>query len=413
MKQITHRICSVAIAAALTGILVSCNSSSEEGSGGGASGGQSRGGGPGGGRPAPLVVASEVNLNLINNRLKAVGNGEAVSSVSVVPLSGGIITDVLVSPGQQVEKNATLVTLDSEEQQIAHDRAARAASEAEIDATRLEQLFSTRTATQVELSRAEALQLDAQLALNDAQLRLRRRTITAPISGIVGFVSVDPGNYINAQSELMTIDDRSSIVVEFWIPERFANLVEIGQSVKAVALADPATQYTGTLNGIGSRIESDSRTLPVKAVIDNVNDKLRPGMSFELLLEFPGQQFAGVNPLAIQWDSEGSYVWKIVEDKVQRVPARIIQRNPESVLVEAALKPGDKVVSEGLLALRSGATVRIQGAQVPPAPEQGGGGGAGKGSGKSAGKSEEGSGKSTDEKPAAAADASTNGATGS
>ena len=410
MKQITHRICSFAIAAALMGILVSCDSSSQEASGGGAgsSGGQSRGG-PGGGRPAPLVVASDVSLNLINNRLKAVGNGEAVSSVSVVPLSGGIITDVQVSPGQQVERNATLVTLDSEEQQIARDRAARAASEAEIDARRLEQLFSTRTATQVELSQAEALQLDAKLALDDAELRLRRRTIAAPIGGIVGFVSVDPGNYITAQSELMTIDDRSSIVVEFWIPERFANLVEIGQSVKAVALADPATQYTGILSGIGSRIESDSRTLPVKAVIDNDKDKLRPGMSFELLLEFPGQQFAGVNPLAIQWDSEGSYVWKIVEGKVQRVPARIIQRNPESVLVEAELEPGDQVVSEGLLALRSGASVRIQGAQVPPAPEQGNGGGAGRGPGSGS----EDSSKSTDNKPAAAADASATGATGS
>ena len=410
MKQITHRICGFAIAAALMGILVSCDSSSQEASGGGAgsSGGQSKRG-PGGGRPAPLVVASDVSLNLINNRLKAVGNGEAVSSVSVVPLSGGIITDVLVSPGQQVERNATLVTLDSEEQQIARDRAARAASEAEIDATRLEQLFSSRTATQVELSRAEALQLDTKLALDDAELRLRRRTIAAPISGIVGFVSVDPGNYITAQSELMTIDDRSSIVVEFWIPERFANLVEIGQSIKAVALADPATQYTGILSGIGSRIESDSRTLPVKAVIDNDKDKLRPGMSFELLLEFPGQQFAGVNPLAIQWDSEGSYVWKIVEGKVQRVPARIIQRNPESVLVEAELAPGDQVVSEGLLALRSGASVRIQGAQVPPAPEQGNGGGAGRGPGSGS----EDSSKSTDNKPATAADASATGATGS
>ena len=406
MKQVTRRICGFAIAAALMGILVSCDSSSPEASGGGAgsSGGQSRGG-SGGGRPAPLVVASEVNLNLINNRLKAVGNGEAVSSVSVVPLSGGIITDVLVSPGQQVEKSATLVTLDSEEQQIALDRAARAASEAEIDATRLAQLFRSRTATQVELSRAEALQLDAKLAMDDAELRLRRRTITAPISGIVGFVSVDPGNYITAQSELMTIDDRSSIVVEFWIPERFANLVEIGQSIEAVALADPATQYTGILSGIGSRIESDSRTLPVKAVIENDKDKLRPGMSFELVLDFPGQQFPGVNPLAIQWDSEGSYVWKIVEGKVQRVPARIIQRNPESILVEAELAPGDQVVSEGLLALRSGASVRIQGAQVPPAPEQGGGGGTGSG--------DEANSKSNDNKPAAAAEASATGATGS
>ena len=407
MKKYIPRIGTYALIIGSMGLILSCDSSSPETTGGGAAsssapsgnaGRPSGGGRPGGGRPAPLVVASDVEMKLINNRLKAVGNGAATSSVSVVPLSGGIITEILVSPGQQVAAKATLVTLESEEQQIAYDRAERAASEAQSDAARLEQLYSSRTTTQVELNRARAALNDARLALSDAELRLRRRTITAPISGIVGFVSVDSGNFINAQSELMTIDDRSSIVVEFWVPERFANLVEIGQSIKAVALADPATQYTGTLSGIGSRIEADSRTLPVKAVIDNTSDKLRPGMSFELLLEFPGQRFPGVDPLAIQWDSEGSYIWKIVENKVQRVPARIIQRNPESVLVDAELAPGDQVVSEGLLALRSGAPVRVQGAENPGRPENGNRGGNNR----------------PESKPTAAADAaSASGATGS
>jgi len=332
-----------------------------------ASASRSGGGGrPGGGRPPPLVVASDVSEALINDRLKAVGNGTAQASVSVVPLSGGILTEVLVSPGQRVEVNTVLAKLDAEEQQIARDRAAREAAEAEADATRLEQLYRSRTTTQVERNRARAALSDAQLALRDAELKLARRTITAPISGIVGFVSVDTGNYIDAQTELMTIDDRSELVVEFWVPERFANQIALGQSVSAVALSDPATEYTGTVSGIGSRIERDSRTLPVKARIENLGDRLRPGMSFELQLNFPGQRYPAVDPLAIQWDSEGSFVWQIVDDKVQRVSATIIQRNPEAVLVNADLKPGDRIASEGLLALRPGASVRIEGGSQQP-----------------------------------------------
>lgn len=326
--------------------------------GGGAPGGR-RGGG---GRPPPLVVASEVSEALINDRLKALGSGSAQASVSVVPLSGGILTDVLVTSGQRVEAGEILARIDAEEQQIARDRAARAATEAESDVARLRQLMRTSTATQVELDRARAALTDAQLALRDAELRLSRLTITAPIAGVVGFVSVDSGNFIDAQTELLTIDDRAGIAVEFWVPERFANQIALDQSISAVALADPGKVYEGQISGIGSRIEPASRTLRVKALIDNQDDRLRPGMSFEMQLAFPGESYAAVDPLSIQWDSNGSFVWKLNDDKVERVAARIVQRNPENVLVDSELSIGDLVIKEGLLSLRQGATVRVEGA---------------------------------------------------
>ena len=161
---------------------------------------------------------------------------------------------------------------------------------------------------------------------------------------------------------MVTIDDRSTIIVEFWIPERFANQISIGQTVEATALANPGKVYKGLISGIESRIETDSRTLPVEAELDNSSDSLRPGMSFELQLSFTGQTFAAVNPLAIQWDSTGSFVWRVVDDKAQRMPVKIIQRNPESVLIDGDIEVDDPIVIEGLMSLRPGATVRVQGA---------------------------------------------------
>ena len=102
-------------------------------------------------------------------------------------------------------------------------------------------------------------------------------------------------------------------------------------------------------------------------------------MSFELELKFPGQQYPAVDPLAIQWDSDGSFVWKIVEGSVLRLAATIIQRNRDSVLIDAELKPGDQVVIEGVLALRQGAKVRVQGQTQP---ERKSGDGAGRNSSK-------------------------------
>ncbi len=319
----------------------------------------------GGGRPPPLVVTRPATMALINDRLKAVGSGTAMASVSVVPLSSGMLTEVLVDSGQRVKSGDVLAKIDNESELIARDRAARTVADAANDANRIAKLVRSNTATSVELDRARATLADAELALREAELKLSRRTITAPISGIVGIVPVDKGNYVTTQTELSTIDDRSTIIVEFWVPESFANQVSIKQPVEAVALANPSKTYDGFISGIGSRIETDSRTLPVQATLNNDSDSLRPGMSFELQLRFAGQEYPAVNPLSIQWDSNGSYIWKIVEDKASRVPVTIIQRNPESVLVDAELEPGDAIVIEGLLSLRPGATVRTQGGRRP------------------------------------------------
>lgn len=322
--------------------------------------GQARSG-QGRGRPPALVVAQPAIEALINDRLKAVGSGMAKASVSVAPLSGGLLEEVLVSSGEYINKGDVLARLDNEEQQIARDRAARLVDNAAIEESRLAKLFRSRTASEADLIRARAALTDARLALRDSELTLARREIKAPVAGFVGLIDVDQGNFVTPQTELVTIDDRSTIVLEFWVPERFSDQVAIGQSIEATSQANPAVVHRGTITGIGSRIETDSRTLPVQAELGNGDDTLRPGMAFNINLNFTGQSYPAVDPLAIQWDSKGSYVWVLEESKVKRVPVQIIQRNPESVLVAGALEAGEKVVTEGLMRLRPGASVREQG----------------------------------------------------
>ena len=329
--------------------------------------GQRNAGAPGGGRPgrgAPrdaLVVSEAATEALVNDRLNAVGSGEAKAAATVVPLSSGTLVDLSVSPGQHVIKGDILARLDDDEQSLARDRAARIAQDAAITESRLAELYKSKSTSASELDNAKAARADADLVLQDAELKLQRRLITAPISGIVGLVSIDPGNYVTAQTDLLTIDDRSTILVKFWVPERFANSISLGQSLTASAVASPGKKLNGMVSEIGSRVETDSRTLPIVATLDNASDTLRPGMSFELQLHFSGDSFPAVNPLAIQWDSQGSYVWRVDDSKAQRVPVTIVQRNPESVLVAGAVNVDDQIITEGTLSLRDGASVRIQG----------------------------------------------------
>ena len=82
-------------------------------------------------------------------------------------------------------------------------------------------------------------------------------------------------------------------------------------------------------------------------------------MAFEVELNLPGESLLSIEPLALQWSSEGAFVWAVREGKAARVPVEIRQRNANSILVEAPLEPGEPIVVEGVQNLRPGAPVEI------------------------------------------------------
>lgn len=331
-------------------------------------GGQ-RPGRPGGARET-LVVVSPVGEGLVNDRLTAIGNGQAVRSVSVRTLVSGQIIDIPVRPGSRVERGDVLMRLDAAQEELDVERARLAVSEAQARVDRLESLVASSAASSVEADQARNTLDAARVALRGAELELSRRTVTAPISGSLGILAVNAGDYVTSQTEIASIDDRSEILVEFFVPERFTPGMEIGKAVSAVAISRPGEVFAGSISAIDNRVDEASRTLRIRAVIPNANDSLRAGMSFEVEIEFDGERWPSVDPLAIQWDSKGAYVWRIVEDKAARVDVAIIQRNSDSVLVRGGLSAGDQVVTEGVQAVRPGATVRVLGAEPSPGADR-------------------------------------------
>jgi len=237
-----------------------------------------------------------------------------------------------------VSAGDVLVQLDREAETIARDIAARAVQDASTLRDRRARLKRSQAGSQSDLDEAEASLARATLALRDAALTLARRDVVAPIDGVVGLVPVEPGDRVTPNTVLATIDDRSHIRVDFRIPERFASRVTVDQAIAATSYALPGTELNGKVVAIGSRVEIDSRSLPVQAVIDNAEDRLRPGMSFQVTLRFAGEELPAVDPLAIQWDSRGAFVWRVDDGSVTRVSVGIVQREPEMVLVNAALE---------------------------------------------------------------------------
>ncbi|MER9347203.1 MULTISPECIES: efflux RND transporter periplasmic adaptor subunit [unclassified Mesorhizobium] len=307
------------------------------------------------------VVALAATSAVINDRLQAIGTGRANASVTVNPYSSGRLAELLVESGSHVDKGQILATLDSETEVISQDRAKLALQDAQAKLDRVRSLRASNAATPVAVADAEVVLAGAKLALQDAELALQRRSILAPIAGTVGILPISAGNYVTNQSAIATLDDRSSILVDFLVPERFAAAVKIGAQLTATPIANPSNAYSGTVSAIDNHIDEKSRTLLVKAKIANPADSLRAGMSFGITMKFPGQTYPAVSPLAILWGADGAYVWQIEDGKARRVPVRIVQRNTETVLIDAEIDNGDMVVTEGTQSVSEGGAVRLAG----------------------------------------------------
>lgn len=326
-------------------------------------GGNRRESGRSGGNDQTIVVALPAATATINDRLQAIGTGRAKASVTVNPYATGRLIAITAQSGSHVVAGEEIARLDSDAEEIAVDRAKVAVQDTQSKYDRAKSLRATNTTSAVALADAEVALSNAKLELRDAELALQRRSIVAPIDGIIGIVPVEVGNYVNAQTAIAMIDDRSSILVDFWVPERFAGAVRVGNNVSATPVANIKETLKGTVTAVDNRIDDKSRTMWVQASIANRNDSLRAGMSFEVAMAFPGDTYPAVSPLAIQWGADGAFIWTIDNGKAKRVPVRVIQRNTESVLVDADLPTGTLVVTEGVQSIREGGNVRIAGAE--------------------------------------------------
>ena len=324
------------------------------------------GGPPGGGMGPATVIAATVESGLVNNRATAIGSGRALRSVAITPDEPGRLAELSVRSGDTVEAGDIVARLDDASERIARDRAEVALADARETAARFERLSESGSTTSVEIRQAELELRQAELELRQAEYELSRREIVAPIAGSVGLMKAEIGERVSDTTEITRIDDREQLLVEFRVPERFVGLIDTDQHVRAYPLSRPATEYAGRVSALDNRVDPTSRTLQVEAEIENPDDTLRAGMAFSVELEFDGDGHPGVPPLAIQWSSDGAYVWAVRDGAVERVDVAIVQRRSDVVLVEAGLEAGEEVVTEGVQMLRPGAEVRVEGA----APEQ-------------------------------------------
>lgn len=320
--------------------------------------GQAQGQGWSGGGPTPVIAAEARRLPLVDV-VTTVGSARGAQSVTLAPEVSGRLLALRVQPGDRVAVGDVMAELDAEAASLAVEKARLVLEDARATRQRLERLAASGATTALQKQDAQLALRTAELALQAAERDLADHRLTAPIAGVVGLIDVDVGDLVSPSTSLTRIEDRSSLIVDFRVPERAASRIAVGDRVEASLIATPSPPITGRIIAVDNAVDPASRTLRAQARIDNADDSLRPGMAFRMTLSFTGKDYPAVDPLAIQWGSDGAYLWIVRQGKAQNLPIRILQRNADSVLVDAALEPGDLIVTEGVQALRPGAEVAL------------------------------------------------------
>lgn len=336
-------------------------------------------GGPAGGVP---VVAEAVRFEAESTRIAAVGTARAKRSVELYPEAAGEVVAVNFTPGQRVAKDEILLELDARDQRLALElaevrlaetrrlldryEASKARGEALVAATVVDTARSAADAARIERDRA-------RVALDD-------RTVRAPFAGVVGLTEIDAGDRVDPATLIANMDDRTTLLVRFPVPEAFAGRLTPGDPIEIETWTVGRRSALGAIVDVDSRIDPISRSFNARAEVDNPDDSLRPGMSFRVGLDLVGDRWPSVPEVSLLWGADGPYIWAVEDGRARRIDVTVVQRKQGRVLVDGDIAPGTPIVAEGVQRMRADLQVRTLDAEMlardarralaPPEPAQ-------------------------------------------
>jgi membrane fusion protein (multidrug efflux system) len=178
---------------------------------------------------------------------------------------------------------------------------------------------------------------------------------------------------ISSGTEIATISDIDRIKLDFPVPETALSAIRPGQTIDAVSAAYPDQPFRGQIANIDPVIDPNTRSVMVRAVLANGDRKLKPGMLLTVRIETRPRVGLSVPELAVVGEGDARFVYVLgADDKVKRTAVRTGLRTAGRIEILEGLKPGQKVVTEGVVKLSDGMKVRLAG---PNAGRQAAGGG--------------------------------------
>ncbi len=312
-------------------------------------------------RPAPAVTAITAELKYLPLEYETTGTLMPDQYLELRSEISGKISAIHISPASRVTQGELLVEFDKRSKLNELKRLNIDLKLAEQQFFRLQKLARQRSTSRetLDVAQAEVARLNADIEA--LKLELEGYEIQAPFDGTLGNFDWQRDTWVTQSSLFTTIDNLNSLKLSFDLPERFLSSIKPGQSVKLATLAWPGELFSAQITLIEPRLDADRSTLSVEAVIENSEQKLRPGMRVKVSLADGDQQAKLVIPVrSLIHEQQTTKVFKLTADntaKLQTIETGFSTEQWTEVI--SGLAPGDRVINRGIVKARSNRPVKV------------------------------------------------------
>ncbi len=353
--------------------------------------------------PPPVVSTAKAAYQQWQPELRAVGTLRAARGADLALDIAGLVTVVNVKSGDEVKQGQVLLQLrDSEDLAQLHQLEASAAL-AEVTFTRAKEQMAVQVISKADYDQSAADLKVKQAAVAQQQVNVAKKQLRAPFAGRAGIVTINPGAYLNSGTTIVTLQQLDPVYVDFHLPQKELADLRPGQRAVLTLDAFPGKTFTGKINAISPKVDSDTRNAQIEAEVPNPDRVLIPGMFATVSIDVGTQQRNLTLPqTAVVYNPYGETVFAVKtkreadearsadlaktaaadgeaapkEDKKKAAASKAPPIDPDALVVQqifvttgatrgdqvaitSGLGEGAEVVTSGQIKLKSGSPIRI------------------------------------------------------
>lgn len=313
-------------------------------------------------KSTPVIVA-EAMIETLQDRIEVLGTLRANETVEITATITDTITVIHFDDGQRVAAGGILVEMTSLEEHAELEEEQSNVAEARKQFERLVPLVKKGAASQTLLDQRQRELATAKARFKAIESRLQDRLILAPFAGMVGLRNISPGALVEPGDLITTLDDVSVMKLDFTVPTVHLAALKSGASIQARSPAFKGQIFSGTVKSINSRIDPVTRSIVARAIIDNPDEKLKPGLLMTVELLNNTRQGVVIPEEALIPSGRTNFVMVVDQSKspakVQRRDVQIGIRSFGSVEIIEGLEAGELLVTHGNTRITSGQEVTI------------------------------------------------------
>ncbi|MFO0689087.1 MAG: efflux RND transporter periplasmic adaptor subunit [Myxococcota bacterium] len=327
----------------------------------------------------PSVSVVEVEAVDFDQDVRASGDLRARFQTMIAAEIAGRVTELSVDEGGAVAQGAVVIKIDPERRRLdleaAKARLAQARANFRQETSKVERVRKLRSENISSVERLE--EAETALLLAESSVRaeeaavgvatraLKDASVSAPFAGLVAKRSVELGEYVQAGTELFELVSMDPLDVIFSLPELESQQVALGQHVEVTVAAPADKTFDAVVTFIAPTVDPGTRTLRVKAEIDNAEHVLRPGLFARIHVGTDERRSVLMVPEEALVQREGSaWLFLVGEgDRVRRVQVETGHQSQGRIEVRGAVSAGDRVVRRGHGGLADGMVVVVRESQ--------------------------------------------------